>query len=246
MEIKFISFFFLGWLLILGFGCKSKTDNHDKIGEIPEKITTPTKTETKKQKSISTKIPDYDTTEWTDIHFLDDRIRLDIKYATTDNFVKEQLYNCGRCFLRPAVAKALLAAHRELEEKDLGLKMFDCYRPRPIQQKLWDKVPNASYVTPPSRGSMHNRGLAVDVTIVDKMGKELEMGTTYDFFGKEAHHTHLDLPKKILDNRKMLKALMFKYGFLHIRTEWWHYSYTIGKYELSDMLWKCEGHETKQ
>ncbi len=189
--------------------------------------------------------PDYDTSKWADVHLLDQSVLLDIRYATDNNFVEEQLYDCGRCFLRPAVAKAMLAAHHELQEQGLGLKMFDCYRPRPIQQKLWDKVPNASYVTPPSRGSMHNRGLAIDVTIVDQSGKELEMGTTYDFFGKRAHHTFTDLPETVLANRKMLKELMYKHGFLHIRTEWWHYSYTIGKYELSDMLWKCDDHETK-
>jgi len=193
---------------------------------------------------VPTPSPDYDTILWTDIQLLEKEILLDIKYATTDNFVEEQLYDCGRCFLRPAAAKALQDAHQELQAKGLGLKMFDCYRPRPIQQKLWDKVPNPSYVTPPSRGSMHNRGLAVDLTIVDAAGKELDMGTAYDFFGKKAHHTHTDLPEEVLSNRTMLKELMFKHGFLHIRTEWWHYSYSIGKYALSDMLWNCDHHET--
>jgi len=209
---------------------------------VPDKEEKPSLAPAKKEKTL---VVDYDSSKWTDVHFLDKSILLDIRYATDNNFVEEQLYDCGRCFLRPAVAKAMLAAHRELQEQGLGLKMYDCYRPCPIQQKLWDKVPNASYVTPPSRGSMHNRGLAIDVTIVDQTGKELEMGTTYDFFGKRAHHTFTDLPETVLANRKMLKELMFKHGFSHIRTEWWHYSYTLGKYELSDMLWKCDDHETK-
>jgi len=169
---------------------------------------------------------DYDTSQWSDIQLLDSTIIIDLKYATTDNFVEEQLYDCPRCFLRPAAAKALVALHREFQQQGLRIKVYDCYRPRPIQQKLWDKVPNPSYVTPPKKGSMHNRGLAVDLTLVDQSGKELDMGTAYDFFGKRAHHTFQDLP-------------LFSSNFQSIRTEWWHYSYTIGKYPLSDMLWDC-------
>ena len=117
--------------------------------------------------------------------------------------------------------------------------MFDCYRPRPIQQKLWDKVPNPSYVTPPSRGSMHNKGAAVDLTIVDTLGQQLDMGTTFDFFGKEAHHTYTAHSDTIQANRNLLKSTMESVGFSSIRTEWWHYSYKKKSYALSDMLWDC-------
>ena len=184
--------------------------------------------------------PDYDTTQWTDIHLLDSTIIIDLKYATTDNFVKEKLYDCQRCFLRPPAAKALVKAHQEFQQEGLRIKVLDCFRPRPIQQKLWDKVPNPNYVTPPKKGSMHNRGLAVDLTLVDQNNEELEMGTAFDYFGKEAHHTYTNLPEKVLNNRKLLKERLAKYHFRHIRTEWWHYSYTYGKFGLSDMLWNCE------
>ena len=182
---------------------------------------------------------DYDTTLWTDIALVAPSIRIDMRYATTDNFVKEKMYNCGRCFLRPAVAHAVVKAHQYLQKQQLGLKMLDCYRPKPIQQKLWDKVPNASYVTPPWRGSMHNKGAAIDVTIVDENGMQLDMGTTYDFFGKKAHHTYKNLPEKILKNRALLKSTMEKFGLRPIRTEWWHYSYQRKKYTISDMVWNC-------
>ena len=103
-------------------------------------------------------------------------ILLDIKYATKDNFTKKVIYPCGRCYLRPGVAKKIEAAHQWLKnEHKKGLKMFDCYRPRPAQQRLWDVVPNPDYVTPPAKGSMHNRGLAVDLTLVDLNGKELNL-----------------------------------------------------------------------
>ncbi len=189
------------------------------------------------------KLPDYDTTVWTDILFLDTTIQVDMKYASTDNFVQEKMYNCSRCFLRPEVAQAVLKAHHQLLKKGYGLKMLDCYRPRPIQQKLWDKVPNASYVTPPSKGSMHNRGSAVDLTLVDANGKELDMGTGFDYFGKEAHQDYMEHPQEILDNRELLRETMRGVGLYPIRTEWWHYYFSKGapkNYELSDMIWKCE------
>jgi len=184
--------------------------------------------------------PDHDTTQWTELIQIEPSIIIDLKYATEDNFVEEKMYDCPRCFLRPEVAELVIKAHQQLQEGGLGLKMFDCYRPRPIQQKLWDKVPNASYVTPPSKGSMHNRGAAVDLTIVDQEGNELDMGTAYDFFGRKGHHDFFDLPEEVLKNRQLLKSTMASVGLKHIRTEWWHYSYYGKKYELADMLWACE------
>ncbi len=185
-------------------------------------------------------LPDYDTTEWADIHLLDTTIVLDLRYATSNNFVEEQMYDCGRCFLRPAVAQGIVKVHRLLQQEGLGLKMFDCYRPRPIQWKLWNKVPDRRYVSDPRKGSMHNRGAAVDLTIVNAQGEQLEMGTTYDFFGPEAWSTHQDLPDSVLANRVKLKTLLEAEGFAGIRTEWWHFSYPGKGYALSDMLWNCE------
>jgi zinc D-Ala-D-Ala dipeptidase len=171
---------------------------------------------------------------------IDKSIKIDIKYATTDNFVKEKMYNCGKCFLRPEVADAIAKANKELNKKGLGLKMFDCYRPRPFQQKLWDKVPDDRYVTNPKKGSMHNRGAAVDLTLVDKNGKELDMGTPFDFFGEKAYQTCTTLPKEVLENRKTLNTALENVGFKTIRTEWWHFSYTKKKYQLSDWFWDCK------
>lgn len=178
---------------------------------------------------------------WTDIEKADSSIKLDIRYATENNFTKSIIYDCPKCFLRPDVAKALVAVHKRLKAKGLGLKVFDCYRPSPYQQKLWDKVPNPNYVTPPKKGSMHSRGAAVDLTIIDKNGKELDMGTTYDFFGEEAHHSYTKHTAKVNENRKLLKSMMEAAGFKSIRTEWWHYSMNGGEYlDLSSRLWKCK------
>ena len=171
---------------------------------------------------------------------LDASIHIDIKYATADNFVKEKMYNCGRAYLRPEVAAAVVIAHKKLQKQGLGLKIFDAYRPRPFQQRLWDKMPDDRYVTNPKKGSMHNRGAAVDLTIVDKNGKDLDMGTPFDFFGERAYQTYTDLPKKVLENRKLLRETLAEVGFKHIRTEWWHYSFTKKQYALSDWLWECK------
>lgn len=176
---------------------------------------------------------------FTDVKVLDSSILLDIKYATTDNFTKSKIYDCAKCLLRPEAAAAIVEAHKTLKKKGLGLKMFDCYRPRPYQQKLWDKVPNPDYVTPPAKGSMHSRGAAVDLTIVDANGKELDMGTPYDFFGREAHTDNLTLPPKVLANRKLLRQTLEAVGFKGIRTEWWHFSYKSKVWPLSDYVWPC-------
>lgn len=180
------------------------------------------------------------TQAFSDVAKLDASIRLDIKYATTDNFTKSKIYDCPRCLLRPEAAEAIVKAHKALKAKGLGLKMFDCYRPRPYQQRLWDKVPDPNYVTPPAKGSMHSRGAAVDLTIVDLKGNELDMGTPYDFFGREAHTDNLNLPKKVLENRNLLRETLQKVGFKGIRTEWWHFSFQGKNWPLSDYVWPCD------
>ncbi len=185
---------------------------------------------------------DYDTSLWLELTSLQSSLQIDLKYATTDNFVAEKMYECGRCFLRPKVAEAVVRIQQELQQKGFGLKLLDCYRPRPIQQKLWDKVPNPSYVTPPKKGSMHNRGRAVDLTLTNSQGKELDMGTPFDFFGPRAHHTYTQLPDSILQRRLLLKGIMEENGFRSIRTEWWHYYFAEPGYALDDWLWKCGEH----
>ena len=181
---------------------------------------------------------DYDNTIWDEITFKDG-IYLELRYATKNNFVGEVLYSCGRCFLRPEVYNALMKVNNELESNGYRLKMFDCYRPKPIQERLWEIMPNDNYVTNPMKGSMHNRGLAVDLTIVDENGDELNMGTEFDFFGEKAHSDYTDLPVTILANRNLLKTTMEKHGFKGIRTEWWHFSMPQAKYPISDWEWKC-------
>ncbi len=181
---------------------------------------------------------DYDTTLWTELKAEDGYV-IDIKYATKDNFVKEIIYPCGRMFLRPEVAIAVSKVNAALLPKGYKLKLFDGYRPRPAQQKLWDKFPDSNYVAPPSEGSMHNRGVAIDLTLADLRGNEIDMGTPYDFFGPRAHRDFQELPEQILKHRQQLRSVMETHGFQSIRTEWWHYSFTRGSYPLDDWQWPC-------
>jgi D-alanyl-D-alanine dipeptidase len=195
--------------------------------------------------------PDFDTQQWSEIVRLDSSVQIDIRYATDSNFVKQKMYDCGRCFLRPEAATAIAKAHQILKKQGYGgLKMFDCYRPRPFQQRLWDKVPDDRFVTPPAKGSQHSRGAAVDLTIVDKNGQELDMGTPYDFFGKEGFPDYKPVKKeeqehwakyKVRENRDLLRATMDSVGFKPIRTEWWHFDWKNkgAGAVLSDWVWKC-------
>ncbi len=166
---------------------------------------------------------------------------MDLRYATEDNFMKEQIYACGKCFLRPLVADQLRKVSLDLKEEGYGIILYDCYRPLPAQQKLWDIMPNKNYVTPPSKGSMHNRGHAVDLGLFDlASGDIVDMGTAFDYFGEEAHYAYANLPEEIITRRFILRDRLKKRGFSGIRTEWWHFSYKQELSELADWEWWCE------
>jgi D-alanyl-D-alanine dipeptidase len=178
---------------------------------------------------------------WTNVRTLEPDIVLDIRYASTNNFMGEKVYACGECYLRKEVAQAIAQVHRKLKAKGYGgLKMYDCYRPHSAQWKLWKKVPNPQYVADPRKGSMHNRGAAVDLTVIDKNGKELDMGTGYDVFDKKAYIDYTGHPAAINNNRKLLQEAMIGHGFRTTRTEWWHFSFTKQAYGISDFQWKCK------
>ena len=129
----------------------------------------------------------------------------DMKYATDDNFLKAKVYDCAECYLRLKTVKAITKANAKFMQKGYRIKLYDCYRPLDIQKKMWKIVSNPIYVANPSKGSIHNRGGAVDISLVDKNGVELNMGTSFDYFGIEASHNNKNFSKEILNNRKLLK-----------------------------------------
>lgn len=175
------------------------------------------------------------------INKIDSTFVYDLKYATTDNFLKEKVYDCDTCLLRYATIKQLQKAHTEFKKLGYRIKFFDCYRPLSIQKKMWKIYPDKRYVADPKKGSNHNRGTAVDITLVDSLGVELEMGTAFDFFGNKAHHVYPYLPKQVLENRKTLKIVMESHGFWSITSEWWHYNLNASyMYGVSDFKTACE------
>ena len=172
-----------------------------------------------------------------DVTILAPGIKVDLRYATDNNFTKHVIYpKSARCYLRIKVAERLAAVQKSLEQKELGLKVYDCYRPRPVQAKLWALVPDERYVANPKNGSRHNRGAAIDLTLVDKNGVELAMPTPYDDFTSRAHRSYQDLPAEALKNRAILEAAMVAQGFLPLPTEWWHFDDPDSKqYPMSEI-----------
>jgi len=164
-------------------------------------------------------------TSFVEIIKLNPKIQLDLRYATTNNFLNEKVYPDARCYLRAEAAKALDKVQKELATFGLGLVVFDGYRPLSVQRKMWEIMPDSRYVADPKKGSRHNRGMAVDVSLVDTAGNPLDMPTLFDSFDREAHHDFMDLADNVKLNRWILKTMMEKHGFRPIRSEWWHYDY---------------------
>ncbi|HBA85687.1 MAG TPA: peptidase M15 [Verrucomicrobia bacterium] len=151
-------------------------------------------------------------------------IILDIRYATTNNFTGQQVYPSAKACLLIPTARKLAAAQAELEKQGLGLKVFDAYRPIAVQKRFWEILPDERYVADPKKGSRHNRGSAVDVTLVRlETGQELPMPTPYDDFTDRAGYAWTNLPPEVLENRQLLRDVMTRNGFAAFLTEWWHF-----------------------
>jgi D-alanyl-D-alanine dipeptidase len=164
----------------------------------------------------------------------------DMKYATKDNFLKAKVYDCAECFLRLKTVKALVKANKKFIRKGYRIQLFDCYRPLDIQKRMWQIVSNPEYVADPAKGSIHNRGGAVDITLVDSNGIALDMGTPFDFFGPEAGHYFENLSDEVKQNRILLKRIMQKSGFIPFNSEWWHYNLNnASKDRVSNTKWNC-------
>jgi D-alanyl-D-alanine dipeptidase len=155
---------------------------------------------------------------------------IDIRYATADNFTHHAVYPLARCVLRRAVAERLARVAARLAGDHLGLKVWDCYRPFSVQEAMWRLVPDGRYVARPVRkrgvpvaGSKHNRGAAVDLTLVDAAGSELEMPTAYDDFSARAHRDDASATATARRNAATLEAAMSAEGFEPLATEWWHF-----------------------
>lgn len=159
-----------------------------------------------------------------DITTLDSTFVLDMRYARPENFLKRTMYDRAIALLRRPVAERLVRVQKSLAKQGLRLKIWDAYRPHSVQIEMWKLVPNEDYVANPKKGSSHGRGAAVDITLVDATGKELDMGTPHDDFSTRAWPESPEVPEAARVNRRKLKAAMEAEGFVQIKTEWWHFS----------------------
>ena len=164
-------------------------------------------------------------------------IVLDIRYATTNNFTGEKIYNLAKAYARKPVADAVKRAQAELQKQGLGIKIFDAYRPYKATVKFYEVYKDTTYVASPYRGSRHNRGCAIDMTIINlKTGEELKMPTGYDSFQKEAWPKTPVKDPEARKNRALIIQVMEKQGFKVNSSEWWHFDF-IGwrNYEVLDI-----------
>lgn len=148
---------------------------------------------------------------------------LDLRYGTVNNFTSQRIYQVSKCLLHPDALIRLELAVKLAGEQNLRLKVFDAFRPQKAQEKLWEICPNDNFVANPVKGSLHTRGIAVDVTLVGKDGKELDMGTEFDDFTELAYHGSTLISPSAARNRYLLLGIMISAGFQYYALEWWHY-----------------------
>jgi len=164
-------------------------------------------------------------------------LKLDIRYATSNNFTKQQIYSLPKAYARRPVAEALLKIQNDLKEEGLGIKIFDAYRPYKATVKFYEIYGDTTYVASPYRGSRHNRGCALDLTLINlNTGEELQMPTGYDSFRKEAWPSTPVKDPSVRKNRQLLISVMEKYGFKVNASEWWHFDFSGWKnFEVMDI-----------
>jgi D-alanyl-D-alanine dipeptidase len=163
-----------------------------------------------------------------DLAALDPTLRLDVRYATEENFLGARLYGEARAFLQRPVAEAVLRAHRGLARHGYGLVVLDAYRPWHVTKLMWEATPPRlrTFVANPARGSRHNRGCAVDVTLYDlASGRQLRMPSAYDELGPRAHPAYRGGTSAERRRRDLLRREMERQGFRVFRTEWWHFDH---------------------
>ncbi|WP_066013603.1 D-alanyl-D-alanine dipeptidase [Endozoicomonas atrinae] len=151
-------------------------------------------------------------------------IEIEMAYATSNNFTGNPVYKSHDCYLHPLAAQGLKRASELLRPLNLKLKVWDAFRPKAAQAELFRFMPDPDYVSDPETGlCTHCRGIAVDLTIIDHFGRELEMGTAFDDFRSLAHHGNEQISEEAQRNRLLLAGVMNIAGFDPIDTEWWHY-----------------------
>lgn len=155
---------------------------------------------------------------------IDDSLVIDLRYAGENNFLKRKIYPINICILQLETAKKLSKANSSAKKLGYRIKVLDAYRPYYVQKMMWDILPNEEFVAHPNRGSNHNKGAAVDVTLVYEDGREVLMPSEFDEFTEKSNINYIDAPIKAIENRELLADIMVKAGFLRMESEWWHFN----------------------
>lgn len=239
--MRIVALLFTGLLCLLFVSCGTESDSHQNPtsnDSLPVSVDT--------SEAIPEPLPPEPISEYEQT-FMDSGlveieefipgVKVELKYSTTDNFVDSDVYGTlNNCYLRGEAALKLKKAQSLLQEEMPGysLLLYDCTRPHRVQQVMWDQLDipyKRNYLAPPSEGSVHNYGCAVDLTVVNELGEPLDMGTPFDFFGPLAQpqkESAMLASGKLTEaqhaNRLLLRRNMRKAGFYDIRTEWWHFN----------------------
>ncbi|MHA3774549.1 M15 family metallopeptidase [Verrucomicrobiota bacterium sgz303538] len=161
-----------------------------------------------------------------DLRAQDRGLRFDLRYSTPSNFTGQRLYPVAAAWLHRDAARALDRVQQDLQAEGLGLKIFDAYRPFHVQQQMWNLIHDERYVSNPAKNAgRHTRGTAVDVTLVDRHGRELLMPTAFDDFTERAHRDAIGISTEAKENSLRLERAMVRHGFIPYPFEWWHFDY---------------------
>lgn len=179
-------------------------------------------------------------TEWVEIKESVHEIRLNLVYSDTSNFTHVKLYPCARCYLRKETAAALVKASLIAKNKGYRLRIFDCYRPYSVQVKMFELIGDERYVAKPGKGSMHNKGCAVDLSLDQPDGKPVDMGTAFDDFSDKASYSYPLLSVEQKRMRSLLREVMTESGFKPYEAEWWHFNYFKTDYPVADFKFNCD------
>ncbi|MFZ9503030.1 MAG: M15 family metallopeptidase [Cyclobacteriaceae bacterium] len=152
--------------------------------------------------------------------------QFDVTYAGTNNFLKRKIYPTPDLFMRAPAARALVRASEIVKEKGFGLLLFDGYRPYSVTELFYEEIGDTTFVADPRKGSKHNRGMAIDLSLYDlKTGKQVLMPTAYDEASPKAYQDYAEGDPLALKNRAILREAMEQVGFSIFKYEWWHYDY---------------------
>jgi len=228
VRVEVLRVVWIPWLAVVGFGSPLPADQRPGIFRI-----TPLRPVAELREAALAATPPaepgpFRPVDLVDLTTLEPTLRLDVRYATADNFLGAPVYEEARAFLQRPAAEALLRAHRALRERGYGLLVHDAYRPWWVTKVFWDATPKEKrdFVADPAKGSRHNRGCAVDLTLyrLDD-GRAVEMPSLYDEMTERAYPGYAGGTAAERARRDLLRSAMEKEGFTVFESEWWHFDY---------------------